>query len=110
MSRHVIVALSGELDISNVDSACRVLDAIDGPAIIDLSEVRYLSSAGLGELGRVAKRVGAHLVTLANIQPHVLRVLQIVQFDKLFLIDSGGLGSAADTPKARPEAPEERRL
>jgi anti-anti-sigma factor len=93
-----VVALSGELDIFNVDTACRVLDAIDGPAIIDLSDVRYLSSAGLAELARVAKRAGAQVVTLANMQRQVLRVLQIVQFDKLFLFDSTGSNGRQERP------------
>ena len=83
----LIVLLTGDIDALNAETACRMLDAIDGPAEIDLSGVRYLASAGLTELARVAKRGGARVVTLTKMQPQVLRVLQIVRFGELFLLD-----------------------
>ena len=65
----LIVLLTGDIDALNAETACRMLDAIDGPAEIDLSGVRYLASAGLTELARVAKRVGARVVTLKKCSP-----------------------------------------
>ena len=96
-----VVVLTGELDIVNAPIACRALDAIDGPAVIDLAGVHYLSSAGLAEFARVAKRVGALAVTLANMQPQVLRVLQIVQFERLFILAPASGNGALDHPHPR---------
>ncbi len=85
MSRPVI-ALSGDLDIYRAKVACRVLDAIQGPAVIDLSAVAFLDGSGLSELVRVARRVGAGNVVLVVPSPQMRRVLEIVRFGELFSI------------------------
>ena len=85
--RALRVVLSGEIDIYTASSACRVLDAIDGPAVVDLSGVRLLTAAGLTELARLANRVGHGIVTLAGARPQVCRILTLAQFDRLFTID-----------------------
>lgn len=82
-----VVSLYGEIDLYNAPNVCRPLDAIDGPAVIDLSDVRLLAAAGLTELARVAKRVGYGEVRLAGARPHVRRILRIVEFERLFSID-----------------------
>lgn len=82
-----VIVLSGEIDTYTAPTACRVLDAIDGPAVIDLSRVHLLCAAGLSELFHVARRVGNGTVTLAAPRPHVRRVLDIVRFDLLFSIE-----------------------
>lgn len=81
------ISLTGEIDIYTAPEACRILDAIDGPAVIDLSGVSLLTAAGLSELVRVAKRVGCGTVTLFAARPHVRRVLDLVEFERLFVID-----------------------
>ena len=88
MFTHQVVPLTGEIDAFTASTSCRVLDAIDGPSVIDLSAVDLLCAAGLTELVRVARRAGSGVVTLSGAQPHVLRVLEAVRFDSLFLIDS----------------------
>jgi anti-anti-sigma factor len=87
MSSQRVVALSGEIDLYSAPTVCRVLDAIDGAAVVDLSGVKYLSAAGLTELVRVAKRVGNRTVKLVGAPPHVRRVLEIAQFERLFIIE-----------------------
>jgi anti-anti-sigma factor len=82
-----VVALAGDLDVYTTPTACRALDAIDGPAVVDLSEVRLLGAAALEELARVARRVGRRTVTLVGARPQVRRVLEIVRFDQLFVIE-----------------------
>ncbi len=86
-----VVVLRGEIDIYTAATACRVLDEIDGPAVIDLSAVRLLCAAGLTELARVARRVGPGKVALSGARAHVRRVLDIARFDVLFIIDDGSL-------------------
>jgi anti-anti-sigma factor len=92
-----VVSLTGEIDIYTARIACRVLDAIDGPAVIDLSGVRLLCAAGLTELARVAARTGNGVVTLRGARPHVRRVLQIARFDELFVIEENGAPRAQGT-------------
>ena len=82
-----VVALAGDLDVYTAPRACRALDAIDGPAVVDLSAVRLLGAAALEELARVARRVGPRQVSLVGARPHVRRVLEIVRFDQLFVIE-----------------------
>lgn len=82
-----VVALSGDLDIYSAPELRRVLDAIDGPAVIDLSDVHLLAAAGLTELALVAERIGCGQVRLVGAQANVRRVLTIVGFDRLFAIE-----------------------
>jgi anti-anti-sigma factor len=82
-----VVKLQGEIDAYSARVACRVLDAVHGPAVIDLSGVRLLCAAGLSELARVAARAGRRVVTLRGAPPHVRRVLAIARFHELFLIE-----------------------
>jgi anti-anti-sigma factor len=85
MSRPVI-ALSGDLDIYGAKAACRVLDTIQGPAVVDLSAVAFLDGTGLSELVRLARRVGAGTVVLVVPSAQMRRVFEIVRFGELFRI------------------------
>ncbi len=82
-----VVKLVGEIDVYSARAACRALDDIDGPAVVDLSRVRLLCAEGLRELARVAARVGNGVVILRGAPPHVRRVLQIARFEQLFKIE-----------------------
>jgi anti-sigma B factor antagonist len=59
----IVVALSGELDLSNVDSLKGRLEPLllTHPRIVvfDVGDLRFLDSSGIGLLLTVAKRVGA---------------------------------------------------
>lgn len=81
------VVLRGEIDVFTAATACRALDAIDGRAVVDLSEVRLLSAAGLTELARLARRVGYRKVVLAGANRDLRRVLEIARFELLFTIE-----------------------
>jgi anti-anti-sigma factor len=78
------VQLAGELDLSNVSSLRAKFATIDGPAVVDLSEVTYLDSTALNELALLRRRVGA--VTLVVASPNVRRTLEIVGFSTSFRI------------------------
>ena len=83
-----LVSLSGDIDHYTAHQACRVLDAIDGPAIVDLAGVRLLSAAALAELVRAAKRVGSKAVTLSAPSAGVRALLERMRFDELFIIEA----------------------
>ncbi len=85
MRAPVVVAFSGELDLYGVERVRAALEAVDGPAIIDLSDVRFIDASVLTELVRLRKRVG-DCVTLVVPAPHIRRTLEIVRFAALFRI------------------------
>ena len=84
MESDVSVRLAGELDLSNVSSLRAKLGAIDGPAVVDLSEVTYLDSAALNELALLRRRVGTVALVVAS--ANVRRTLEIVGFGTSFRI------------------------
>ncbi len=85
---HIVVVLSGELDITTAsamrdalaDAARRAVTGV----IVDLAEVTFLNAAGLGVL------VGAHSrarhlpdgLRLAAVPPHALRLLKLTGLDR----------------------------
>ncbi len=79
-----IVILSSELDLYDAPRVRDALDALQGPGVVDMSAVRRVGSSVLNELARVAKRAGRHRVELIVTSPHVRKVLDIVQFGRLF--------------------------
>jgi anti-anti-sigma factor len=81
-----VIRLSGELDVYGARAACRVLDAIEGPAIVDMSGVGFVDGCGLSELARLAKRAGPGNVVLVVPSVQIRRVLAIVRFPELFRI------------------------
>lgn len=85
-----IVSVSGEVDLhSSPDLRTAIIDVLGRKPrrlIIDLSNVRYMDSSGVGtmvEAKRRADRGGGQLV-LAGLQPRVQSLLEIAQLDRFF--------------------------
>lgn len=82
---HVVVALSGDLDIVTADAVRQALAeatrrAVTG-VIADLAEVTFLDAAGLGALAGAAGRA-QHLpdgLRLAAVPPNAMRLLKLTQ-------------------------------
>lgn len=51
------LAVSGEIDMSNIDSLADALSTTPGPLVLDLTDVEYLDSAGLSVLFAHADRL-----------------------------------------------------
>ncbi|GAB3110070.1 STAS domain-containing protein [Streptomyces calidiresistens] len=51
------LAVTGEIDMSNIDTFARALDDAPGPLVVDLTAVEYLDSAGLSVLFARAERL-----------------------------------------------------
>ena len=79
-----MIALRGELDLSNVAALRASLGALSGPAVVDLSDVTYLDSTALYELDALRRRVGSVALVVAS--PNVRRTLEIVGFEKFFRV------------------------
>jgi anti-anti-sigma factor len=72
--------------------------------ILDFSEVPYIDSTGLGFLAGThasAQNAGASLV-LANLNPHVRKILDGVQLSKFFVIADSELEALAKVRQAGP--------
>lgn len=83
---------AGEVDLHNSPQLRAklhaMLDRRQTRIVIDLSQVSYMDSSGVGtivEAKRRADREGAALV-LAGMQPRVRSVFEITQLDKFFTI------------------------
>lgn len=90
-----LVVLSGDLDLNQASRVRDALDVLDGPGVVDMSAVRIVDSSVLNELARVAKRAGPQRVTLIVKSPNIRKVLNAVQFERLFRIVADPTAEAA---------------
>jgi anti-anti-sigma regulatory factor len=85
------IVLEGEYDLTQKAAVALLFGELqaDGPAIIDLTKVTYVDSSFLNELAVLRARLKEHAITLVGATGSVMRVLKLVEFDKLFhLVDS----------------------
>ncbi|MEY8437255.1 STAS domain-containing protein [Atopobiaceae bacterium 24-176] len=81
---HVNVAILGEVDVSCAPELTEALEGVMGDGVatidVDMAQVPYIDSTGIGVLVAAAHRAqdtGAEL-TVSNPQPNVLRVLTLL--------------------------------
>jgi anti-anti-sigma factor len=80
------VAFRGRLDAAQAARAQEFLDGVAGPCVLDLTNLEYISSAGLGVLLKTHKRmmVGSSGLSLINVNLHIIDIFRYSGFDKLF--------------------------
>ena len=88
---YTVVALHGELDMFTAAEVRPLLihdpSLTSGSLLVDLSEVTFLDSSGLGLLVATYKRVAARGERLALVCPENLRrIFQITGLDSLFIM------------------------
>jgi len=83
------IALSGRLDAAQADKVRQAFEAIEGSCVIDMEELDYISSAGLGVLLATYKRLDRSgcRMTLKNMNQYIHRVFQVSGMDRLFTIE-----------------------
>jgi anti-anti-sigma factor len=84
-SEVAMVAVAGELDLSNADELVEQLrtTAADRPLVIDLNRVVFIDSAALHRLFEVARERGSSgLALVAEPGAPVAKTLEIVQFGR----------------------------
>ena len=83
------VSLSGRLDAAQAPRAQEFLDTIPDLHIVDMRDLEYISSAGLGVLLRTHKRLmaGGRGLRLVNVNRHIADIFTYSGFDRLFEID-----------------------
>jgi anti-sigma B factor antagonist len=80
------VVITGRFDASRVDEASVVLDAVTETCRVDMAQLEYISSAGLGTLLKAQKRLNesGHGLILVNTGKMVRDVFKIARFDLVF--------------------------
>jgi anti-sigma B factor antagonist len=83
------VQLVGRLDAAEAERADEALRALPGSLRLDCAELDYISSAGLGVLIELHKRLLAagQTLTLANLVPRVRNVFMYAGLDRLLNIE-----------------------
>jgi anti-anti-sigma factor len=90
----VVVRLKGELDLATAPELQReLLGILEQPCsslTLDLGELTFLDSSGLGALyrARQAADAGSVTLTLESVPRHVLRVLDVTAMAPLFDLDT----------------------
>ena len=84
-----IIVLKGRFDSSQVDSAREVFSALNNSAVVDFSDLDYISSAGLGVLLATQQRLKKEgkAIKLINMNRMVRDVFKIARFDLIFEIE-----------------------
>lgn len=109
----VVVSAAGEIDISTAPqlraTLLQVADApaADGPAVLDLTEVSFLDSTGLGALNvaRQYSRDRGLAWRLCGLQPMVRRVFELTGVVQIFAVYSDVAAAVADD---KPKEPADR--
>lgn len=83
------VSMSGRLDAAQADKAKSFFDPITESCVVDMMNLDYISSAGLGILLATYKRLSdaGHKMTLKNMNPHIRRIFQISGLANVFTIE-----------------------
>jgi anti-sigma B factor antagonist len=92
IGEHKIIQVSGEVDLYNVSELKKALFSItDGKhhsIIVDMKNVNYMDSSGIGALVAGQKKMRAHngRFALMNIHEDVLNILKLATLDRFFKI------------------------
>lgn len=83
------VLLLGRLDASQAEHAKKEFDKITTSAVVNLKDLEYISSAGLGVLFAAQKRLkdGGQGLKLINMNQHTRDVFRYARFDLIFEIE-----------------------
>jgi anti-anti-sigma factor len=85
------IELSGEYDLARKQElAAEFAELTNGdPLSIDMRRVTYVDSTFLNELAALRLRLDERSVTLVGVRPNILRILQLVKFDRFFTFSDG---------------------
>jgi len=83
------IVLAGRFDASEAVKAETFMAALTESRVVDLSELQYVSSAGLGVLLATQKRLmgAGHSLRLVKVRGHVREVLHYSGFEQIFEIE-----------------------
>jgi anti-sigma B factor antagonist len=81
--------LTGRLDAAQVDRVRDEMKVVRTSCVVDFTGLDYISSAGMGVLLGVQKRLSdsGHSLKLVNLNRHIREIFRIAGFDNVFLIE-----------------------
>jgi anti-sigma B factor antagonist len=84
------VVFNGRLDAAQAPKAQAFLDQVSGQCVVDMADLEYISSAGLGVLLKTHKRlmVQQQGLRFINVNSHTHDIFRYSGFDKLFVIET----------------------
>ncbi len=82
------IVLAGRFDASQAVKAETFMAALTESRVVDLGDLQYISSLGLGVLLATQKRLmgSGHAIKLVNVRGHVREVLHYSGFERIFEI------------------------
>lgn len=83
------IVVSGRFDASQAGKAETFLAGVSGNCTMDLNDLQYISSLGLGVLLATQKRLmgSGHGLRLVRVRGHVREILHYSGFEKVFDIE-----------------------
>jgi anti-sigma B factor antagonist len=83
------IRFKGRLDASQADQAWEVLRKLSGPLTVDLADLEYISSAGLGVIMMTNKRLSdaGESLSLTNMQLRIRNIFKYSGLDKVLRIE-----------------------
>ena len=83
------VVMAGRFDASQAEKAETFLTGVKESRVVDLKNLSYISSLGLGVLLSAQKRLMAagHSLRLVNVRGHVREIFHFSGFEQVFEID-----------------------
>jgi len=83
------IMLAGKLDASQAEKARAFLETVTESCTLDFKDLIYISSAGLGILVGVQRRLGetGHALKITNLNNHIRELFKIAGFDFIFDIE-----------------------
>ncbi len=84
--------LSGEYDLTRRNHVASLFEDITpgGPVVVDMTDVTYIDSSFLHALTALHFRFKEWGVTLVGARPQIRRILQVMNFERLFTIVDAG--------------------
>ncbi len=81
--------LIGRLDASQIEVARTAMNRLSASCVVDFGELEYISSAGLGMLLGVQKRMveTGNTLKLINMNRHIREIFRMAGFDRIFDIE-----------------------
>jgi anti-sigma B factor antagonist len=83
------IVLSGRFDAAQADMAKEKFSSITSSCVIDLKDLDYISSAGLGLLLETYKRLddNGYSMVLKNMNDYIFKVFEVSGLDRVFKIE-----------------------